>query len=63
MTETYVVTPHQNRLGDTVQMRGHNVCFNAEIGKIIPKSLKIPVTPSALEVQKEQFDLGRSVCR
>ena len=24
----YVVTPHLNRLVETVQMGGHNVCFN-----------------------------------
>ena len=23
--ETYVVTPHLNRLDETVQMRGHNI--------------------------------------
>ena len=26
-TKTYVVTPHPNRLDETVQMRGHNICF------------------------------------
>ena len=31
----YVVTPHLNRLNDTVQMRGHSVCFYAELTKII----------------------------
>ena len=25
--KTYVVTPHLNRLDETVQMRGHNICF------------------------------------
>ena len=32
----YVVTPHLNRLDKTVQMRGHNICFYAELTKIIP---------------------------
>ena len=32
----YVVTPHLNRLIETVQMRGHNICFYAELTKIIP---------------------------
>ena len=32
----YVVTPHLNRLVETVQMRGHNVYFYAELTKIIP---------------------------
>ena len=35
-SKPYVVTPHLNRLMETVQMRGHNICFNAEITKIIP---------------------------
>ena len=25
----YAVTPHPNRLDETVQMRGHNICFYA----------------------------------
>ena len=32
----YVVTPHLNRLIETVQMRGHSICFYAELTKIIP---------------------------
>ena len=32
----YDVTPHLNHLDETVQMRGHNICFNAEVAKIIP---------------------------
>ena len=31
----YVVTPHLNRLNKTVQMRGHNICFYAELTKLI----------------------------
>ena len=26
----YVVTPHLNRLDETVQSRDHNMCFNAK---------------------------------
>ena len=26
--KTYIVTPHQNRLDETVQMRGHNIWFH-----------------------------------
>ena len=33
--ELYVVTPHLNRLFETAQMRGHNICFNGELTKII----------------------------
>ena len=25
--KTYVMTPHLNRVGETVQMRGHNIWF------------------------------------
>ena len=32
----YVVTPHLNRLNETVQMRGHKVCFYTELTKIFP---------------------------
>ena len=32
----YVVTPHLNRLIETIQMRGHNIYFYAELTKIIP---------------------------
>ena len=31
-----VVTPHLNHLVETVQMRGHNICFYAKLTKIIP---------------------------
>ena len=26
-SKPYVVTPHLNRLVETVKMRGHNICF------------------------------------
>ena len=29
------MTPHLNRLVETVQMRGHNICFYTEVTKII----------------------------
>ena len=32
----YVVTPHLNHLSETVQMRGHNICFQSELTKIDP---------------------------
>ena len=35
--KVYAVTPHLNRLDETVQMRGHNIWFEREIGKIIPQ--------------------------
>ena len=30
------MTPHLNRLVETVQMRGHNICLYSELTKIIP---------------------------
>ena len=35
------VTPHLNRQVDTVQMRGHDICFYAESTKIIPNHHQI----------------------
>ena len=35
-SKPYDVTPHLNRLVETVQMRGHNICFYAELTKTIP---------------------------
>ena len=32
----YVVTPHLNHLDKMVQMRDHNICYYANITKIIP---------------------------
>ena len=37
----YVVTLHLNRLDETVQMMGHNICFYAELTKIIPNYYQI----------------------
>ena len=36
-TKNDVVTPHLNRLVETVQIRGHNIWFQREIRKIIPQ--------------------------
>ena len=44
----YVVTPHLNHLVKTVQMRGHNICFYAELTKIIPNYHQILPLPRAL---------------
>ena len=35
-TKIYIVTPHQNRLNETVPMMGHKICFYGEILAIIP---------------------------
>ena len=37
----YIVTPQLNRLVETVQTRGHNICLYAELTKIIPNYQQI----------------------
>ena len=37
----YILTPHLNCLGETVQMRGQNMFF-AQLTKIIPNYYQIP---------------------
>ena len=41
LLKPYVVTPHLNRLMETVQMRGYDICFYAELTKIIPNYYQI----------------------
>ena len=41
--ETYVVTPHWKRLGETVLMRGHKICFYGKIWLIISKLSLLPL--------------------
>ena len=41
--KTYVVTPHLNRLDETVLMMGHNIRFKGVICKIIPKLSLLPL--------------------
>ena len=41
--KTYVVTPHKNRLEETVLMMGHNLCFFGEICPIIPELSLLPL--------------------
>ena len=33
-SKPYVLTPHLNRLTETVQMRGHNICFYEHLQKL-----------------------------
>ena len=47
--KTYIVTPHLNRLGETVLMRGHNIPFCGEKSKIIPKLHLLTFLFGALE--------------
>ena len=41
--KTYVVTHHKNRLGETVLMMGHKICFYGDIWQIIPKLSLLPL--------------------
>ena len=41
--------PHLNHLIETVQMRAHNICFYAELTKIIPNYHQILTLSRALE--------------
>ena len=40
--KTYVVTPHLNRLNETVLMMGHKIGFYGEMWLIIPKLSLLP---------------------
>ena len=46
--KTYVVTPHQNRLGETVLMMGCNKWFKEVTWKIIPKLSLLSLLSEAL---------------
>ena len=41
------MTPHLNRLVETVQMRGHNICFYAELKNISNYHQILPLTYSS----------------
>ena len=41
--KTYVVTPHKNRLSETVLMMGHKICFYGEKWLITPKFSLLPL--------------------
>ena len=45
----YVVTPHLNRLIETIQMRGNNIWFQLEI-KIIPQLSNISYLEFCIKV-------------
>ena len=40
-SKPYVVTPHLNRLVQTVQMRGHNICSDSALTIVIPNYRRI----------------------
>ena len=50
------MTPHLNRLDETVQMRGHNIWFRREIKKNYH-----PITPSYLESELSLQDSSETV--
>ena len=47
--KTYVMTAHENGLGKTVLMKGHNIYFKGVIWIIIPLSLLIWSTGLSIE--------------
>ena len=51
------MTPHLNRLAETIQMRGHNLLFYAEITKIIPNYHQYSLLSTALDHLKLTFIL------
>ena len=56
--KTYVVTPHLNRLDETIQMRGHNIWFRREIRKII---IKYSLLSGALFVLNSLWSVATSL--
>ena len=51
------MTPHLNRLVETVQMRGHNICFSAELTEIIPNYPQIlPLIYSSSHHDQGNYD-------
>ena len=58
--KTYIVTPHLNRLVETVQMRGHNIPFRWEITKIF---IKYCLLSRALSVVDNTLDTNVWVAR
>ena len=53
----YVVTHHLNRLDETVQMRGHNICFYAELTEIIPNYHQIFLSCLELCFKKKKINI------
>ena len=47
-SKPYAVTPHLNRLDETVQMRRQNICFNAKQPKLSLIIIKYPLLSGAL---------------
>ena len=52
--KTYVVTPHYNRINETILMMGHNVCLEGTIWKINPKLSLLPLLILST-VDREEF--------
>ena len=48
--KTYIVTPQENRLNETVLMMGYNIPFDEGLPKITPEilSVKTPTLPALL---------------
>ena len=59
----YVVTPHLNRLGETVHMMGHNIRFKGAIWKIIPKFFLLSLLIWSTEVAYATAYLDKKACQ
>ena len=53
--KVYVVTPHRNRLVETVPMKGHNICLYAELIKLSLIIIKYSFLFRALEGSQVQL--------
>ena len=59
----YVVTPHLNRLGETVHMMGRNIRFKGAIWKIIPKFFLLPLLIWSTEVASATAYSDKKACQ
>ena len=59
--KTYVVTPHLNRLVETVRMMGQNIRFKRVIRKISPNYPFYPFLSGALYIMTEMVIIIETV--
>ena len=58
----YVMTPHQNCLIETVQMRGHNICFMQNYQNFLLLSPNTPSLSRALRNSTKIYTTVTVVC-
>ena len=62
--KVYAVTPHLTRLDETLQIRGHNICFEVEIGKIIPQlssNTLLILSRALINIRERSFHCKRTL--